>query len=96
MERTEPLLIREIVERVLDEGLGRIEVLEHRAASLWPRIVGQGINRQTTMRYVKNGVLHVYISSSALKSEIEFSKSHIISAINAAIGQEVLKSLRVH
>ncbi len=96
MEKTEPLLIREIVERVLDEGLGKIEVLEHRAAALWPRIVGQGINRCTTMRYVKKGVLHVYLSSSALKSEIEFSKSNIIKAINEALGQEVLQSLRVH
>lgn len=71
-------------------------MLEHRASYLWSEIVGPGINRNTSRRYVANGVLHVYITSAAMKSEIEYSKSRIIAAINSAIGTQVLTSITVH
>ena len=41
-------------------------MLEHRAAFMWPDIVGPGVNRQTMRRYVAKGVLHVYVLLPAL------------------------------
>lgn len=96
MKRTDPLSIRQIIDRVLDASAGRTEVLEHRASFMWPQIVGQGINRHTIRRYVSRGTLHVYIDSAPLKGELEFQKSRIIEAINNALGQPVLKSLAMH
>lgn len=96
MQRTEPQSIRQIIDMVLDRQAGRSEVLEHRASFMWPQIVGQGINRHTMRRYVAHGVLHVYLDSAALKSELEFQKTHIIEAINSALGSEVLRSMAIH
>ena len=96
MKRTDPQTIRQIIDQVLDRQAGRTEVLEHRASFLWQQVVGQGINRHSTRRYVSNGVLHVYIDSAPLKGELEFQKTRILEAINQALGQQVLSSLAIH
>ena len=96
MKRVEPMSIRQIIDKVLDTSASREAVMEHRASYLWPEIVGQGINRVTARRYVSKGVLHVYITSASIKSEVEFSKHRIIKAINTALGAEVLRNLSVH
>lgn len=96
MKRTDPQTIRQIIDMVLDSSAGKSEMLGHRASYMWPQIVGQGVNRHTTRRYVARGVLHVYIDSAPLKTELEFQKTQIIQAINSALGQEVLKSIAIH
>ena len=83
MKRTEPQSIRQIIDKVIDSSAARSDFLEHRAASLWPEIVGQGINRQTLRRYV-------------LKGELEFFKSKIIESINSALGTEVVTAIVIH
>lgn len=88
--------IRQIIDRVIDSSTTRNDFLEHKAAALWPDIVGQGINRYTQRRYVSKGVLHVYISSGPIKNELEFFKSKIVSSINEAIGTEVITSIAIH
>lgn len=96
MKRTEPMSIRQIIDQVMDASARKSDIMEHRASSLWPDVVGQGINRMTTRRYVNRGVLHVYLTSGPLKSELEFRKSAIVAAINKALGQEVLTALAIH
>lgn len=96
MKRTDPMSIRQIIDQVMDHSARKNDMLEHRASYLWPDIVGQGINRLTTRRYVSRGALHVFISSAAVKGELEFQKSAIVTAINKALGQEVLHSLIIH
>lgn len=88
--------IRQIIDMVVDRSLSKSEMLEHRAAYLWPDIVGQGINRHTSRRYVAKGVLHVYLDSAPMKTEIEFQKTAIVAAINQALGTEVLTNLVIH
>ena len=85
-----------IIDKVLDASVTQTSVLEHRASYIWPDIVGQGINRATTRRYVAKGVLHVYISSGPIKSEVEYAKEGIRQAINDALGSEVLTAIAVH
>lgn len=96
MKRTEPQTVRQIIDAVFDRAAISGRYLEERASRLWPDIVGQGINRQTTRRYVREGVLHVYLSSAPLKQELGFQRSAIRDAINEALGQEVLKDIAIH
>ncbi len=69
---------------------------EQRASYLWPEIVGPMVNRMTTRRYVESGVLHVYISSASLKSELSFLTDNLIKRINETLGKEVIKSIAIH
>ena len=96
MKRTDPMSIRQIIDKVLDNSSRKNEYREQRAMSYWPDVVGPGINRLTQRRYVSRGVLHVYVSSAPLKTELEFQKSSIVAALNSLAGAEALTELRIH
>lgn len=96
MKRIEPELIGRIIDRVMLEGDNSKAILEQRASFLWPEVVGPGINRFTSRRYVVDGVLHVYLTSAPLKNELAFCRQRIADAINEAIGQKVIHSIEIH
>ncbi len=96
MKQTHPRLIGDIVAEALRRaGLEDTE-REHRAAYLWTEVVGPGINRYTVRRYVERGVMHVYLSSPALRNELSFHRSRLIEALNAAVGAEVISAIEFH
>ncbi len=88
--------LREIIDKVMDASARKDDILAMRAASLWSDVVGSGINRYTTRRYVSKGVLHVYLSSATLKSELSFQREAIMKSINDILGNEVVTAIRFH
>lgn len=96
MKRTEPHSIRQIIDAVMMQDNIRTTALEHRAAWLWGEVVGPGVNRLTTRRYMSSGTLHVYISSSSLKQELSFMRQAIADHINRALGHEVVTGISLH
>ena len=96
MKRTDPLPISSIIDSVMLEGPDSTKVLEQRASYMWIEVVGPGINRYTTRRYVKDGVLHVFISSAPLKNELSYHRRELVDQINAALGKPVLTGIEIH
>lgn len=96
MKRTDPLSVRKIIDQVLMSEDRKDNALQHRAAWMWGEIVGPGVNRLTTRRYVADGVLHVYISSAALKQDLGYMRQSIIDHINSALGVEVVNKIQIH
>lgn len=96
MKQTDPLSIREIIDKVLDQEEIRSTALNQRACYLWPEIVGAGINRYTTRRYVSMGVMHVFISSAPLKNELMFHRGRLVEQINKAVGTNVITEIVIH
>ncbi len=96
MKRTEPRLLNEIITDYLRaDGMEQTHN-EQKAAYIWPEIVGPGINRYTTRRFVRQGVMHVYLCSASLKSELSFHKERLIEAINRAVGATVITAIQFH
>ena len=96
MKRTDPQTIRQIIDTVIDRAGNRRELQEHRAAYLWVDVVGPEINRLTTSRYVRDGVLHVTVNSAAVKSELQFVKASLVEQINEIMGADIIKSIAIH
>ncbi|MDE6368876.1 MAG: DUF721 domain-containing protein [Muribaculaceae bacterium] len=96
MKWTEPKTFGEI----FNEAMTRVGMSdaydEQRASYLWTEIVGPTINRFTTRRYINNGVLHVYITSAPLKSELSFLTDTLMKRINDAVGRQVVTSIVIH
>ena len=96
MKRTEPKLLNDIINEALrNDGL-ETQFREQRAAYLWQEVVGPGINRYTTRRYVDRGVMHVYISSASLKNELSYHRSRLVQLLNEAVGADVITSFVLH
>lgn len=85
-------IIREVVEASnLSENFAR-----QRANSLWNDIVGPAVAAKTMRRYVDGPVLHVYISSAAIKNELQMQRSNIVKLLNEAVGSQAITELRIH
>ena len=90
MKRTDQEQVGDLVKRILQEnnldGLADRQLI----CSLWPEIVGQGINRYTTRRWVDDKKLHVVISSAALKNELTFHRDKLTDALNRGAGKTII------
>lgn len=99
MKRTEPRLINDIINDYLRaDGLEDVAARQ-RACAMWPEIVGPGINRLTSRRYVTDdGVMHVYLTSASLKQELSFMRQSLIESLNRTIGSDatVITDLIIH
>ena len=96
MKRTEPQSVGEIIREGFRRAGMTSMVAQQRACYLGPEIVGPGINRYTFKRYVDNGVLHVYMTSSVLKNELSFNRSALVEQINRAVGEQAITSIIFH
>lgn len=93
MKKTQAKQIGDIVNEYLKKENLDLALDEHRASALWPQIVGAGINRYTVTRWVKDGVMHVQLSSAPLRNELMLNRSRVIQLINDALGREVIKEI---
>ena len=93
MKRTEARNIGQIINDVLRKENLDVALNEHRACALWPQIVGDGINRYTIKRYVKDGVMTVHLSSASLANELMLNRERIIANINKAIGRDIIREI---
>ena len=96
MKRTDPLPVGKIVEQMLEQNGVADLYNEQRLCYMWTEIVGPGINRLTSRRFVDNGVLHVYLTSAVLKNELSFQRTRLVKALNDAVGTEVIHDVKFH
>ena len=96
MKRRDPKSIAEIIEEVLESDGNADQLARQRASFAWSEVVGQGVSRYTSRRYVDKSTLHVYITSAPLKHELSFHRDRIVEAINRAVGKNVITEIVIH
>lgn len=62
----------------------------------WEGIVGPLIAKKTEKIILKNGVLHITISSAPLKQELRYSKDQIMELIEGRFGKGYVTGLEIH
>lgn len=93
MKRTEAKNIGQIINEVLRKENLDVALDEHRANALWPQIVGDGINRYTISRSVRDGVMTVRLSSASLANELMLIRASLIQRINEALGRDIIRDI---
>lgn len=96
MKRSEPLAVGDILQAMIESDGDTAEFDRQKACFLWSEIAGPTINHATTRRYVDGDVLHVYISSGPLKSELAYMVPGFVEKINEALGRRIIKKIAVH
>ena len=71
----------------------RDRYLQARLSILWPRTMGDAAARYTSALRVKNAVVYVGISSSALRWELCLQKEQLLLKMNETLGEKALKRL---
>lgn len=94
MKRTKPMLVGDIISEVMrSEGL-EDRMLAHRALTVWGSVVGNRINRMTTMRRVSGNILMVHVTSAVVRQELSMQMTPLLAAINKSLGKEIIKEIR--
>ncbi|HOT16999.1 MAG TPA: DUF721 domain-containing protein, partial [Bacteroidales bacterium] len=75
-----------IKEYRLEKGLKDAAVL-----NIWEEIAGKVITARTKRIYLKDGVLHIYLTSSVLRNELMMLRDSLKSRINSRAGEEVVR-----
>lgn len=96
MKRREALSVGQIIEQAIAHTGNRDVYLQQQACFIWPDVVGPAINRCTTRRWVDKDMLHVCLTSAALKSELTFLAPQVVDNINRILGQRVISRLVIH
>ncbi len=71
----------------------RQKLAESRVVSGWSKLMGKAVSSYTTSIYMRNGILHISISSSVLRSELIMAKDVLIEKINQMAGLPVVKDI---
>ncbi len=90
---TSQKLSEALIDYLREEGLTK-KMLEHKAEALWQTVMGPTVNRATSSVHVQDGILFVSLNSSVVRHQLFNLKSRIISAINNALGQDIIKDIR--
>ncbi len=93
MKRTDPKRVGDVIADFMREEHLDNQLDEYRASMMWPQIVGQGINRYTISRDVRQGVMYVRLSSAALRQELMMCRSQLVQRINDQLGRKVLTDI---
>lgn len=80
-------------ERLQEMGIQE-KILQQRALSRWPEVVGRQIAASTTPEAVRDGVLFVCCKSSMWSSELSLHKDDIVARLNTAVGSKAIKDIR--
>lgn len=66
-----------------------------RLAKSWPSVVGPILADKTAPAGLKRGVLSVRVKNHALAQEMQFLKPDLLAAIDAALGKDVVREIRL-
>jgi hypothetical protein len=70
-------------------------LLNRRIKSIWPEVLGKGVDKFTEGIYFSKGVLYLNVSAAALRHEILSNKAVIMEKINEALLKKVVKDIKV-
>ena len=72
----------------LESGFQKLNVEEE-----WGKLMGPGVKSYTEKITLKGGVLIVKISSAALRAELSYGKEKILTMMNEALNEELIKKV---
>ncbi len=59
----------------------------------WEEMMGKAIALRTTNIYVRDGILHLSISSSVMRDELQYGKQVIIERVNQKAGTKLIRDV---
>ncbi|MGB0165300.1 MAG: DUF721 domain-containing protein [Luteibaculum sp.] len=95
MKRDNTENLGEVIKRLLkayriNDKYYQIAILEE-----WNQLMGPLIAKHTTSVFFKGGRLIIRLNSSVLRQELSFTKEKIISSLNKALGEPVIKEVEL-
>jgi hypothetical protein len=96
MRRNKTQTISEVLNDLVKEYRLGPKLREAAVINAWDNVTGKAITSRTSSIYIKNGVLHVHITSSVVKNELMMLREALRERLNREVGGEVVKEIVIH
>lgn len=91
--KNEPQSLGDAIKEFLDQFKNNDRLLESKAITAWPAVMGPNISKYTYEINFKKGKLFVSLSSPVLKNELMMFRRKIVASLNQHIGADVVKDV---
>jgi predicted nucleic acid-binding Zn ribbon protein len=85
--------LKAVIEELLELYRLKPKLDEAKVVEAWPAVTGEMVARNTREIYVRNGVLYVKVDSSALRNELLYARSKLITALNKKAGTNAISEI---
>jgi len=93
MSRYNEYSLKEVIEELLDSYRLKAKIKETRLIHSWEKVCGALINRHTEKLYISNRKLYVKVDSAALRNELAYAKTKLLTALNKSVGEDVIDEI---
>ncbi len=96
MRRNKTITLGEALTDLINEYKLAAGLKEAAVLNIWQSVAGRVITARTKRAYVRDGVLHIYLTSSVVKNELMMLRDALKSQINSRAGEEVVRDIVLH
>lgn len=95
MYKNNQITLKEALEKMVDayQLKGKIKTVE--LTTKWHTLVGPMLAKHTTYLQLQAGILVIKFDSAPLKQEVSMMKSRMKQHLNEALGEELIKDIRI-
>lgn len=84
------LTIDKVLQKTLRSGGLETPLQQTHVLESWGKVAGTMVERYTTGKYIKNQVLHIQLSSPALRSDLSMRRTELVNKLNAEAGARII------
>ncbi len=96
MRRNRTITLGEALESLIREYRLEQGLKDAAVINTWETIAGRAITARTRKVYVKDGVLHLYLTSSVVRNELMMMRGQLMNRINSHAGEELIREIVLH
>ncbi len=96
MRRNKTMTLGEALEELVKEYRLGAGLKEAGVINIWESIAGKVITVRTKRVYLKDGVLHISLTSSVVRNELMMLRDALKTQINSRAGEEVVREIALH
>jgi hypothetical protein len=87
------LSLGEAIQQFLKKSRLKGSVQALQITDVWEQIMGKTVARYTESIKIYGDKLYISTSVAPLKQELQFQKEHIITRVNEALGEKIIKEV---
>lgn len=96
MRRNKTQSLEEVISDLIKEYRIGTKLKEASIINTWNSVTGKAISSRTSRVYIKEGVLHIYLTSSVVKNELMMLREALREQLNIKAGEVVVKEIVIH
>lgn len=96
MRRNKTITLGEALDDLVKEYRLGTGLKEAGVINIWESLAGKVITTRTKRVYLKDGVLHIWLTSSVVRNELMMLRDALKTQINSRAGEEVVREIALH